>query len=212
MVGFEDSVNMAEETVDPPKTFPRAMLLAMGITATIYLVVAVIASTLVPTEQLAEAESGALLKVVQTASPAFPAIVFAAITLFAVTNTALINMMMASRLLYGMANERIIPKAFGKVHPDRRTPWFAIVVTSGLAIILVLLLDISELGSMTSLLLLVGVHHRQHRGAGAASRARRTTSTSGPRRRPGGRRRAVRVPRQPLLRAPAEGVPVRRRS
>ena len=116
---------------------------------------ALIASTLVPSAQLAEAESGALLTVVQTASPAFPAILFAAITLFAVTNTALINMMMASRLLYGMANERIIPNVFGRVHPNRRTPWFAIVVTSGLAIVLVLLLDISELGSMTSLLLLV---------------------------------------------------------
>ena len=155
MVGFEDSVNMAEETVDPPTTFPRAMLVAMAVTATIYLVVALIASTLVPSAQLAEAESGALLRVVQTASPAFPAVVFAAITLFAVTNTALINMMMASRLLYGMANERIIPNVFGKVHPNRRTPWFAIVVTSGLAVVLVLLLDLSELGSMTSLLLLV---------------------------------------------------------
>ncbi|WP_425550058.1 APC family permease [Actinomycetospora chlora] len=154
MVGFEDSVNMAEETVDPPRTFPRAMLLAMGITATIYLVVALLASTLVPTEELAAAESGALLRVVQTASPSFPAILFAAITLFAVTNTALINMMMASRLLYGMAKERIIPNAFAKVHPGRRTPWFAIVVTSALAVVLVLLLEISELGSMTSLLLL----------------------------------------------------------
>lgn len=64
MVGFEDSVNMAEETVDPPRTFPRAMLLAMGITATIYLVVALLASTLVPTGQLAAAQSGALLGVV----------------------------------------------------------------------------------------------------------------------------------------------------
>ncbi|GAA4885456.1 APC family permease [Actinomycetospora straminea] len=154
MVGFEDSVNMAEETVDPPRTFPRAMLLAMGITATIYLVVALLASTLVPTEELAAAESGALLRVVQTASPSFPAVVFAAITLFAVTNTALINMMMASRLLYGMGRERIIPDAFSKVHPGRRTPWLAIVVTSALAIVLVLLLEISELGSMTSLLLL----------------------------------------------------------
>jgi basic amino acid/polyamine antiporter, APA family len=155
MVGFEDSVNMAEETVDPPRTFPRAMLLALAITAAIYLVVAVLASSLVPSAQLAEAESGALLRVVQTAAPAFPAIVFAAITLFAVTNTALINMMMASRLLYGMANERIIPGVFGRVHPERRTPWFAIVVTSALAVILVLILDISALGSMTSLLLLV---------------------------------------------------------
>ena len=155
MVGFEDSVNMAEETVDPPRTFPRAMLTAMAVTATIYLVVAVLASTLVPSDQLAEAESGALLRVVQTASPAFPAVIFALITLFAVTNTALINMLMASRLLYGMANERIIPNVFGRVHPGRRTPWFAIVVTSALAVVLVLLLDISELGSMTSLLLLV---------------------------------------------------------
>lgn len=75
--------------------------------------------------------------------------------MFAVTNTALINMMMASRLLYGMASERIIPDAFAKVHPGRRTPWFAIVVTSALAVVLVLLLDISDLGSMTSLLLLI---------------------------------------------------------
>ena len=162
MVGFEDSVNMAEETVDPPRTFPRAMLLAMGITAAIYLVVAVLASALVPTEQLAAAESGALLRVVQVASPAFPAVLFAAITLFAVTNTALINMMMASRLLYGMASEKIIPGVFGRVHPRRRTPWFAIVVTSALAVVLVLLLDISarqhDLPAPAR-----GVHHRQRR-------------------------------------------------
>ena len=155
MVGFEDSVNMAEETVDPPRTFPRAMLTAMAVTATIYLAVAVLSSTLVPAEVLADAEDGALLTVVRTGAPAFPAIVFAIITLFAVTNTALINMMMASRLLYGMARERIIPGPFGLVHTKRRTPWFSILVTSAIAIVLVSTLDISDLGSMTSLLLLV---------------------------------------------------------
>ena len=155
MVGFEDSVNMAEETVDPPRTFPRAMLLAMAVTATIYLVVAVLSSTLVPADVLADAEDGALLTVVRTGAPAFPAVVFAVITLFAVTNTALINMMMASRLLYGMARERIIPSPFGRIHTTRRTPWFSIVVTSAVAVVLVSTLDISDLGSMTSLLLLV---------------------------------------------------------
>jgi amino acid transporter len=71
-----------------------------------------------------------------------------------VINSALINMLMASRLLYGMSNERILPRVFGRVHHGRRTPWVAIVFTSVIAIILVLSADISLLGGTTALLLL----------------------------------------------------------
>ncbi|MEV4734588.1 APC family permease [Saccharopolyspora sp. NPDC049426] len=154
MVGFEDSVNMAEETKDPSKNFPRALLLGMVITATIYLVIAVITSTLVPTAELAESD-GPLLLVVKAAAPWFPPILFSLIALFAVTNTALINMLMASRLVYGMANEGVVPSVFGKVHKGRRTPWVSILFTSIIAVILVSSLEISDLGSTTSLLLLV---------------------------------------------------------
>jgi amino acid transporter len=66
----------------------------------------------------------------------------------------LINMLMASRLLYGMANEGIIPRPFGGVHPRRRTPWFAIVFSSAIAYVLVLSADVGLLGGTTSLLLL----------------------------------------------------------
>ncbi|SFS56124.1 APC family permease [Saccharopolyspora flava] len=154
MVGFEDSVNMAEETKDPAKNFPRALLLGMIITATIYLIIALITSTLVPTAELAESD-GPLLLVVKAAAPWFPPILFSLIALFAVTNTALINMLMASRLVYGMANEGVVPSLFGKVHKGRRTPWVSILFTSIIAIILVSSLEISDLGSTTSLLLLV---------------------------------------------------------
>ncbi len=154
MVGFEDSVNMAEETKNPTKTFPRALLLGMAITATIYLLIALVTSTLVPTDTLA-ASDGPLLLVVEAAAPWFPPVVFSLIALFAVTNTALINMMMASRLVYGMAQERVIPPPFGVVHPTRRTPWVAILFTSLLAVILVSSLEIAALGSTTSLLLLM---------------------------------------------------------
>jgi APA family basic amino acid/polyamine antiporter len=154
MVGFEDSVNMAEETKNPTKTFPRALLLGMIITATVYLLIALVTSTLVPTDTLA-ASDGPLLLVVKAAAPWFPPVVFSLIALFAVTNTALINMMMASRLVYGMAQERIIPPPFGVVHPTRRTPWVAILFTSIVAVILVSSLEIADLGSTTSLLLLV---------------------------------------------------------
>jgi APA family basic amino acid/polyamine antiporter len=154
MVGFEDSVNMAEESHDPPRIFPRAMLVGMGLAATIYVVVAVLSSTLVPADELAAAESGALFRVLQAGAPGFPLAVFAAIGLFAVVNSALINMLMASRLLYGMSHERIIPRVFGTVHEGRRTPWVAIAFTSVVAIVLVTSADISQLGGTTALLLL----------------------------------------------------------
>ncbi|GAB3283206.1 APC family permease [Parasphingorhabdus pacifica] len=153
MVGFEDSVNMAEETKNPSKTFPRALLLGLAMTAVIYLVIALITSTLVPTDELA-ASDGPLLLVVQAAAPWFPAVFFSIIALFAVTNTALINMLMASRLLYGMANEGVIPKQFGLVHRTRQTPWVSVLFTSIIAVLLVSSLEIEDLGSTTSLLLL----------------------------------------------------------
>ncbi len=154
MVGFEDSVNMAEECHDPPRIFPRAMLLGMAIAATVYVTVAVLSSMLVSADDLAGAGSGALFRVLEAGAPGFPLAVFGAIGLFAVINTALINMLMASRLLYGMANQRIIPRPFGRVHETRRTPWVAIVFTSIVAIILVLAADITLLGGTTALLLL----------------------------------------------------------
>lgn len=154
MIGFEDSVNMAEETHSPNKTFPRALLLGLTITAGIYLVIAVISTVLVPTDELA-ASDGPLLLVVQAAAPWFPPVLFAVMALFALSNTALINMMMASRLLYGMSEEKIIPRLFGAVHKGRRTPWVSIAFTSLIAVALVSTLDIESLGSTTSLLLLV---------------------------------------------------------
>jgi APA family basic amino acid/polyamine antiporter len=154
MVGFEDSVNMAEECHQPQRIFPRAMLLGMAIAGAIYVIIAVLSSMLVPAEVLADPSVGALFRVLNAGAPGFPPLVFAGIGLLAVINSALINMMMASRLLYGMANERIIPRIFGQVHPFRRTPWVSIAFTSVIAFILVVSADVSLLGGTTGLLLL----------------------------------------------------------
>ena len=158
MVGFEDSVNMAEECQDPARIFPKALLAGLGAAALIYILVAITSSLLIPADRLAAARSNALLEVIQVGAPAFPLRVFAFIGLFAVVNSALINMLMASRLLYGMANERILPRAFGIVHPFRRTPWVAILFTTAIAAILVATAGpngVARLGGTTALLLLV---------------------------------------------------------
>ncbi|HET9140647.1 APC family permease [Actinophytocola sp.] len=158
MVGFEDSVNMAEECQDPPRIFPKALLLGLGTAALIYILVAITSSLLIPADKLAAAKSNALLQVITVGAPGFPLQVFAFIGLFAVINSALINMLMASRLLYGMANERILPKAFGTVHRRRLTPWVSILVTTVIAAVLVATAGadgVAKLGGTTALLLLV---------------------------------------------------------
>ncbi|MET8151553.1 APC family permease [Actinoplanes sp. NPDC049668] len=153
MVGFEDSVNMAEETKDPVRIFPKVMLTGLCVTGLIYVLVAISAIALVSPEDLSEGDAP-LLKVVEAGAPAFPLTVFAFITMFAVANSALINMLMASRLLYGMANERVLPRVLGRVHPVRRTPWVGIVFTTLVAFGLIWFADLTALGGTTALLLL----------------------------------------------------------
>jgi basic amino acid/polyamine antiporter, APA family len=154
MVGFEDSVNMAEECKDPTRIFPKILLLGLGITGLIYILVSISAITLVSPEQLGEGETP-LLKVVQAGAPNFPLEIFGFITMFAVANSALINMLMASRLVYGMSREHVLPQVLGKVHPTRRSPYAAIAFTTLLAFALITFVgEVPALGGTTALLLL----------------------------------------------------------
>ena len=126
LIGFDDSVNVAEEVRHPSRIYPRAIfggLLAAGI---IYLLVTFTASMVVPTAQLAES-SGPLLEVVERGPVAIPTKLFALIALIAVSNGALINLIMASRVIYGMGDQAVLPAVFSRVHPGRRTPWVAIL-------------------------------------------------------------------------------------
>ncbi|HWD83200.1 MAG TPA: APC family permease [Kribbella sp.] len=153
MVGFEDSVNMAEETKDPVRIFPRMMLIGLSITGVIYVLVAISAVTLVSPDELNKGATP-LLKVVQAGAPGFPLEVFAWITMFAVANSALINMLMASRLLYGMSHEQVLPGPLGRVLRKRRTPYVAILFTTLLAFVLIGYADLAALGGTTAFLLL----------------------------------------------------------
>jgi APA family basic amino acid/polyamine antiporter len=161
MVGFEDSVNMVEEVKNPSRIFPRALLSGLTITAVVYVVVAIIAVAVVPVGELAGNDTP-LVTVVQTAAPDFPiSALIPFISLFAVGNSALINMMMASRLLYGMSKRGVLPSFLSKVHTKRQTPFAAILFTTAIALALTAYVSIDPenplvilLGGTTSLLLL----------------------------------------------------------
>ena len=154
LVGFEDSVNVAEEVRDPPRVYPRALFGGIAIAGLIYLLVTIGASMVVPTGDLASSD-GPLLEVVKQGPLGIPEKLFSAIGLLALSNGALINMIMASRLLYGMAEEGVLPRPFGVVHEGRRTPWVAIVFTTVLAAILVATANLEKLADTTVALLLM---------------------------------------------------------
>ena len=162
MVGFEDSVNMAEETKDPKRTFPKIMLTGLSITGFIYMLVAIAAVAVVPVGELGASETP-LVEVVRAGAPNLPiGDILPFIQVFAVANSALINMLMASRLVYGMAKQRVLPPALGKVLSGRRTPWVAIIFTTAIALVLISWVTMTAdadnvvalLGGTTALLLL----------------------------------------------------------
>jgi APA family basic amino acid/polyamine antiporter len=159
LIGFDDSVNVAEETQHPSRNYPRAIFGALLLAGVIYLLVTFTASMVVPTGILAES-SGPLLEVVERGPIAIPTQLFAAIALLAVSNGALINMIMASRIIYGMGDQGVMPTVFSSVHPGRRTPWVSIAFTAAIALVVLVTIGrndeaLSTLGSTTVVLLLI---------------------------------------------------------
>lgn len=152
-VGFETSVNVAEETRDPRRSYPRALFGALITAGAVYALVGAAAAAAVPTAKLA-ASSGPLLEVVRVAG-GVPTELFSAIALVAVANGALLTGIMSSRLAYGMAQDGLLPHFLTKVLPGRRTPWAAIAATAALSLLLAMTGDVDTLASTLVLLLLV---------------------------------------------------------
>ncbi|ADB72894.1 APC family permease [Geodermatophilus obscurus] len=152
-VGFETSANLAEEVRDVRRVYPRALFGALLTAGVVYVLVGLAASVVLPPEELA-ASTGPLLEVVRAADAGIPDQLFSAVALVAVANGALLTMIMASRMAYGMAEQRLLPAVLGRVLPDRRTPWVAIAVTTLVAMALTLVGDLSTLANTVVLLLL----------------------------------------------------------
>lgn len=152
-IGFEDIVNVAEETEEPEKSLPRAILTALGVVAVLYILTALASVSVVPAHEL-RSSSAPLMLVVERGFPQIPRSVFTLIALFAVTNTALVNFIMGSRLLYGMAREGLMPSFLSRVHPVRHTPHLAIGVVVMIAALLALTGTLVILAQSNSLILL----------------------------------------------------------
>lgn len=156
MTGFENAANVAEEVQNPSKVYPKALLGGMTLAGVLYLAIAFIASMVTPIDALQEngGADGNLLDVVNAGPLPVPEVVFSAIALVAVTNTALVTMVAQSRIMYGMARQGVVPRLFARTHATRRTPWIAIIFTAACVVLLLLTADVNTLANVTVLFLI----------------------------------------------------------
>lgn len=158
MTGFENAANVAEETIDPARTFPRALVGGMVAAGIIYVLVAMSAALVVPVDTLAGSEA-ALLEVIRAGvlpvSVGVMVVIFSVIAMVAITNTTLVSIVTQSRILYGMAREDVVPSMFGKIHSTRRSPWVALlfgaVIVAALLIVGSMLNDAIGIDVVTTL-------------------------------------------------------------
>lgn len=153
-VGFEDMLNVGEEVKNPKRNLPLGLVLSVLISSCVYVLISLVAVSVIPADILANSDQP-LVDVVAKAAPWFPTKIFSVISMFAVTNTALLNFIMGSRIMYGMANQGLLPKVLSKVHRTRKTPYVASATVFVIMLGLALSGDISSLAKATSVLLLL---------------------------------------------------------
>ncbi|MGE0094686.1 MAG: APC family permease [Alphaproteobacteria bacterium] len=151
--GFETIVNMAEETRDPARTMPHAILIALAVAGVLYIAVVTIVLLALPPERLAAGDTPLALVVAD--SGWFPSRILSAIAVIATTNGVLVEILMVSRLLYGMARRGWAPGFLAAVAPRTHTPVRATLVAGVGAGILAAVVPIETLASATSALFLL---------------------------------------------------------
>lgn len=151
-LGFEDMVNVAEEVKQPERNMPLGIILTLLISTALYFMVAFVAVMTVPVESLQQ--SKAPLALVYQYSTGNNPMLISIISMFAVINGVLIQIIMSTRILYGMSNQKWMPKLFARVNRHTHTPLIATLIVVALVLTAALMLPLVTLAKTTSFLLL----------------------------------------------------------
>jgi len=151
-IGFEDMANVAEEVEAPERNLPLGILMAIAISALLYMLIALVAVTALPMEILAH-NKAPMMEIVK--QQGYSPVLITSISLIAIVNGAMVQIIMASRLLYGMAQLKTMPAWFGVVSPTRATPINATLLIGALVVVLAVALPLGTLAAGTSFVILL---------------------------------------------------------
>ena len=152
-IGFDDVVNLVEETRNPARTMPAAIYITLAITTVLYFLVSMVAVLSVPIDELgaSDAPVGFLYERLTGTSP----LVITLIAVVATLNGIILQIIMASRVLYGLGEKGSLPKIFASVSPKTRTPLFSTLLVTATILVLALFFPIGKLAEVTTQLILV---------------------------------------------------------
>jgi APA family basic amino acid/polyamine antiporter len=151
-IGFEDIVNLAEEVERPEQNLPLAIFLTLGVATVLYFMVSAVAVLSVPVAELSVSQAPMSLNFERVSGAS--AAVITLIAIVATLNGVIIQIVMASRVLYGLGRLGVLPAAFARVHPLTRTPVLATLLTTGTVLILAVPFPLEGLAAWTSRIVL----------------------------------------------------------
>lgn len=151
-IGFEDMVNVAEEVKNPERNLPRAIFWAFGIASLLYLLVSFAILASLSLEELKETNAPFAAVMLKNG---YSPIIITIISLTAIINGMLVQIIMASRVLYGLAEQNNGPKLFAHLNPKTNTPILGTLFTLACIILFALLLPITTLAKITSTIVLI---------------------------------------------------------
>lgn len=152
-IGFQDMVNVAEEAKNPQRDMPRAIIISLAILTFLYLIVSTIAALGLTPEELNQSDAP-LADVLAREGSWYPKII-SGISLIAIINGVLVQIVMIARVLYGMAEKKMAPKLFGRVNSKTRTPIWSTLISAVLILFLALLFELEDLAKATNYILIV---------------------------------------------------------
>lgn len=152
-IGFEDIVNVAEEAIKPRRNIPLAIIISLIVTTLFYFLISVVAIVLIPPQVLGA--SAAPLAMLYEMTTGKAPLLITAISLISVVNGALIQVIMASRVLYGMSQKKWLPEKFGVINALTHTPVYATSIVTLLVLFFAYVLPLLSLAKITSFITLM---------------------------------------------------------
>lgn len=152
-IGFEDMVNMAEEVKEPEKTLPKAIIAAILISSLFYYFIALAGILQMPLETLT-ASKAPMADIMKQHSEKMAWFV-SLISLAAVVNGALVQIIMGARVLYGMGKQNMAPHWLATIHPTRKTPYIATLIIGGIVWLLATNFQLTTLAKVTSFIIIL---------------------------------------------------------
>lgn len=152
-LGFEDIVNVAEEAIKPRINIPRAIIISLIVITLFYILISVVAIVLISPQVLSTSDAPLAMLYEKTTGQS--PLLITAISLISVVNGALVQVIMASRVLYGMSQKKWLPEKFGSINATTRTPVYATIIVTLLILFFALVLPLLSLAKITSFITLI---------------------------------------------------------